>query len=140
MVATIETDELADDYLRRATIRREATDMHFRLGGWADVVCECQKVVELTLKALLRACGIDPPRSHDVSPALFDNKEALPADAQIHVQRLAAVSRHLRRDLELAFYGAEDLVPSSFYLREDAEQALQDADFVLATVTEALKR
>lgn len=49
-------------------------------------------------------------------------------------------SRHLRRDLELAFYGAEDLVPSSFYLREDAEQALQDADFVLATVTEALRR
>ena len=140
MAATIETDELADDYLHRATVRREVVAMHFRPGGWADVVCECQKVVELALKALLRACGIDPPRSHDVSPALFDNKEALPADAQVHVQRLAAVSRHLRRDLELAFYGAEDLVPSSFYLREDAEQALQDADFVLATVTEALKR
>lgn len=91
MAATIETDELADDYLHRATIRREAIAMHFRRGGWADVVCECQKVVELTLKALLRACGIDPPRSHDVSPALFDNKEALPADAQAHVQRLAAV-------------------------------------------------
>ncbi len=29
----------------------------------------------------------------------------------------------LQRDRELAFYGAEDLTPSGFYSREDAEEA-----------------
>ncbi len=39
--------------------------------------------------------------------------------------RLAAGSRMLRRDRELAFYGAEDLTPSGFYTREDATTARQ---------------
>ena len=38
-------------------------------------------------------------------------------------ESLAEWSRHLRRDRELAFYGAEDLTPSGFYSREDAVHA-----------------
>jgi hypothetical protein len=44
------------------------------------------------------------------------------------------VSRGLRRDRELAFYGAEDLTPSDFYQTRDAEQARQAAAFVVQTV------
>lgn len=131
--------ELVRDYLHRAAVRRDVIAEFHRRGNWADVVRDCQAIVELALKALLRACHIDPPRIHDVSAVLLDNQEALPANAQAHVQQLAEASRRLRRDRELAFYGAEDLVPSTFYKREDAERALQDADFVLVTVTEALK-
>ena len=29
----------------------------------------------------------------------------------------------MRRDRELAFYGAEDLIPSKFYTRADAEES-----------------
>jgi HEPN domain-containing protein len=36
----------------------------------ADVVGESQEIVELALKGLLRSCGIDPPRIHDVSDVL----------------------------------------------------------------------
>ncbi|MFN2321669.1 MAG: hypothetical protein ABR510_01745 [Trueperaceae bacterium] len=44
-----------------------------------------------------------------------------------HVDELASVSRSLRRDRELAFYGAEDLTPGAFYTREDAERAFTAA-------------
>lgn len=129
--------ELARDYLNRATVRREAIAVLFRRASWADVVRECQEVVELALKGLLRASRIDPPRIHDVSDVLLGSRQALPAAIRGQVPRLAEASRRLRRDRELAFYGAEDLVPSAFYRKEDAAAALKDADFVLATVKTA---
>ena len=129
--------ELARDYLGRATVRREAIEVLHRRGSFADVVRESQEAVELALKGLLRACRIDPPRLHDVSAALLASQQDLPATVRSHVERLAEISRDLRRDRELAFYGTEDLVPSAFYRQADAERALADLDFVLATVRSA---
>jgi hypothetical protein len=40
----------------------------------------------------------------------------------------------LRRDRELAFYGAEDLTPSGFYTKEDAVSARDVARRTVATV------
>ncbi|MCO5174947.1 MAG: hypothetical protein M9914_12245 [Trueperaceae bacterium] len=40
----------------------------------------------------------------------------------------------MRRDLELAFYGAEDLTPSDFYAETDAERALTSATRVVDLV------
>ncbi len=45
-----------------------------------------------------------------------------------------AVSKDLRRDRELAFYGAEDLTPGGFYARTDAERARRGARTVVAAV------
>ncbi len=73
-----------------------------------------------------------------VSPVLEDNRDRLPAAALSQLKRLSEVSRSLRRDRELAFYGSEDLTPSTFYRREDAETALQAATFVHGTVLEAV--
>ena len=122
---------LATDYVRRATVRLEAIDVLYRAGSWADVVRESQEAVELALKGLLRARGIDPPRIHDVSEVLLREKERLPEAVRGRADRLAAVSRDLRRDRELAFYGAEDLVPSEFYAEQDARRALDGARFVV---------
>jgi HEPN domain-containing protein len=63
--------DLAADHLRRAGARLRALDMLFESGSWADVVRESQEVVELTLKGLLRAYGVDPPRIHDVADVLL---------------------------------------------------------------------
>jgi len=115
--------ELAGDYLRRASVRLGALDVLFGAKSWADVVRESQEVVELTLKGLLRSCGVAPPRIHDVSGVLLANRDRLPPDLQCRAEWLADASRHLRRDRELAFYGAEDLTPSGFYSREDAHAA-----------------
>ncbi len=115
--------ELARDYLRRAKLRLRALDVLFEGEGWPDVVRESQEILELALKGLLRSCGVDPPRVHDVSGVLLAEKNRLPEDLFGEVEVLAAASRHLRRDRELAFYGAEDLTPTGFYSREDAEGA-----------------
>jgi len=119
--------DLAQDYVKRAVARLEALDVLFEAESWADVVRESQEVVELTLKALLRACGIDPPRIHDVSEVMLAEIARLPAALASEIDGLTRISRELRRDRELAFYGAEDLTPSKFYSREDAERARASA-------------
>ncbi len=126
--------ELAADYVRRAKARLDAVDALFACDSWADVVRESQEVVELALKGLLRAAGIEPPRIHDVSEVLLAEKGRFPQAIQRNLDALAAGSRTLRRDRELAFYGAEDLTPSGFYTKEDAASARDIARRTVATV------
>ena len=125
---------LAADYVRRAAVRVQAIEVLHDAGSWADVVRESQEAVELALKGLLRSSGIEPPRLYDVSAILAGERERLPKSVHAHVDRMAAISRDLRRDRELAFYGAEDLVPSEFYGEPDALRALEGARFVVKTV------
>ncbi len=126
--------ELARDYLRRAKVRLAAVDVLFDAESWPDVVRESQEIIELTLKGLLRSCGVEPPRLHDVSRILIAESDRLPADLLCDVDWLADTSRHLRRDRELAFYGAEDLTPSDFYSRTDASHARDSARRVVELV------
>jgi len=124
--------DLAADYIRRARVRLRALDVLFEGESWPDVVRESQEVVELALKALLRSCGVDPPRVHDVSDVLLAERDRLPSELEIPA--LVDASRRLRRDRELAFYGAEDLTPSGFYTRDDAEEARSSAVRVVDAV------
>ena len=126
--------DLAQDYVRRAAARVRALDVLFEAESWADVVRESQEVVELALKALLRSAGIDPPRIHDVGEVLLAERSRMPAAIVPQLDRLAAASRTLRRDRELAFYGAEDFTPSAFYKRADAEAARDAARMVVKAV------
>ena len=126
--------DLAADYVRRAKARLAAVDALFAAASWADVVRESQEVVELALKGLLRAVGIEPPRIHDVSEVLEAERPRFPRAIQRHLDALAAGSRTLRRDRELAFYGAEDLTPSGFYTKEDATSAREIAVRTVAAV------
>ena len=125
---------LAADYVGRAAARLRAIDVLFEAGSWADVVRESQEVVELALKGLLRAVGVDPPRVHDVAEVLEAERGRLPASLAGDVNRLAAASRTLRRDRELAFCGAEDLIPSEFYKERDANEARDAARLVVERV------
>lgn len=126
--------DLASDHLRRAEARLLALDVLFDRRSWADVVRESQEVVELTLKGLLRASGVEPPRIHDVADVLLAERDRLPASLHPDLEKLAGISRALRRDRELAFYGAEDLTPSSFYRESDAALARNSARDVVAAV------
>jgi len=131
-------ERLAGDYLRRAGSRVLAIEVLLREQSWADVVRESQEVVELALRALLRSMSVDAPQIHDMSPILLEHRDRLPAAAGAAVEELAAASRSLRRDRELAFYGSEDLTPSEFYQRDDAERALAMARRVLEVAQEAI--
>lgn len=131
--------ELAADHFRRAGARLRAVDTLYEAESWADVVRESQEVVELALKGLLRAVGIDPPRIHEVSGVLEENRARLPAGwTDDAVARLCAASRDLRRDRELAYYGEADLVPSKFYRQEHADAAREAARMVVAQVRDCL--
>jgi len=131
---------LADDYLTRATHRLAALDVLFDRQSWADVVRESQEAVELALKSLLRHSSIEVPRVHDVGQILRSESERLPETVRPHIEELVATSRSLRRDRELAFYGSEDLTPSDFYQKPDAEAARTGARRVVEAVTAAVRR
>lgn len=128
--------DLAADYLRRSVARLAAIDVLFDAESWPDVVREAQEVVELALKGCLRHFGIEPPRIHDVSEVLLSERGRLPAALQSEAPRLATISKTLRRDRELAFYGAEDLTPTDFYARSDAEAARDGARHVVRVVAD----
>jgi len=118
---------LTKDYIVRGGIRLEALQVLFDREGYADVVREAQEIVELVSKALIRHLGGEPARVHDVSAQLVELKARIPAEEHEGLEMLIAVSRELRRDRELAFYGTEDLTPSEFYSKNDAERALSQA-------------
>lgn len=123
----MQNPDLASDYVWRAAIRLRALDVLFDAESWPDVVRESQEVVELALKGLLRSCGVEAPRIHDVSDVLIAEKARLPKTVADATDELARISRDLRRDRELAFYGAEDLTPCGFYSKEDATRARDGA-------------
>lgn len=132
-------DSLAADYLLRAKHRLAAVKVLLELESWADVVRESQEIVEIALKALLRAYRVEVPRIHDVSGVLEQNRDLLPESVRERINELSGISRSLRRDRELAFYGSEDLTPSEFYKKPDADTALSQASLVVSVVAEALE-
>jgi len=115
--------------LQKCTLRLEILHFAFSRGGYSDVVREAQELVELALKGMLRAVGIDPPKVHEVGGALLSNRDRFPPD--LPIEELAKASRELRKDRELAFYGAEDLIPTQAYGRADAEEAIAFAEKVM---------
>lgn len=129
---------LIEDYLIRCEHRLAAIELLFERKSWADVVRESQEVVELALKALLRFSNIEVPRIHEPGDILIENQSRCPQKIQEFIPRLSQISRELRRDRELAFYGSEDLTPSQFYKESDANKAKENAAWILKTIKEAL--
>ena len=127
--------KLALDYLIRGRKRLKAVALLLAEEAFPDVVRESQEVVELLLKAVLRSFGIAAPFSHDLSESFADNASRLPTEVQRLIPRWTEISKHLRKDRELAFYGSEDITPSTFYTRADAERAMRMAEEILSTAS-----
>lgn len=130
---------LAHDYVIRAGKRQLALEVLFGESSWADVVRECQEIVELLLRALLKLCRIEVSRFQDVSVTLEIHKDRIPEPACTSLGALVQASKSLRRDRELAFYGSEDLTPSEFYSQSDAETAMAYARQTQAIVAASIK-
>ena len=127
--------------LRRArAVLREAERLHVD-GAWELVVRRSQETVELALKAVLRAAGVEVPRIHDVSGALRRNAERLPPIVVAEMDALVSASRRLREERELAFYGDEetDTPAEDLFSRADADEALATARRVLAVCVPAVE-
>ena len=121
------TRELAEGYFRKCTDRLAALQVLMERNAFSDVVRESQEIVELALKGVLRAIGIDPPKWHDVGDLLIEFEAQLPMLDAVLVRELAAASKSLRKEREFSFYGDVDFIPTAEYDREDAASAFGQA-------------
>jgi len=131
-------NELARSYLEKAGKRRRVLDVLVEEQAWSDVVREAQQLVELALKGMLRAVGVDPPKWHDAGPLLLEHAERFPMPVRSELERLAGISQWLRKERELSFSGDVDFVPTERYTEADAERARADAVFVFAQAQRVL--
>ncbi len=123
---------LAQSYLHKALARMKLLPVLFGEQDYSDVIREAQEIVELSLKGMLRQVGIEPPKWHDVGGLLVDHRERLAPETPETLERLAGISKWLRKERELSFYGDIDFIPDEEYDEADAERAMTDADFVVA--------
>ncbi|MCC7572375.1 MAG: HEPN domain-containing protein [Candidatus Methanofastidiosum sp.] len=132
-------DKLSEDYLKRASIRYEVLDEYLKREGYAEVVREAQETVELLLKAVLLDMGLIVPTMHDVSIILDKNKDFLKEPFLSNSDKIRTISKTLRKEREVSFYGAEDFLPSEEYAQSDAIRAIDDVKFVLDIVKKTLE-
>jgi HEPN domain-containing protein len=130
----MEADRLALTYFKKSRARRKALQVLFDEESYADVVREAQEICELVLKAVLRLIGIEPPKFHDVGKIIVENSGLLPEAMRAEVDEISRHSFELRRDRELAFYGALDVDPWEDYRREDAVRAIEWVDGMMTWV------
>lgn len=67
--------DLARSYILKAEARLKALALLHAEGDYSDVVREAQETVELALKAMLRAIGVDPPKFHDVGGIILEHRD-----------------------------------------------------------------
>ena len=133
------SDRLAKSYLEKAAVRLKM--LYFLHGekGYSDVVREAQECVELLLKALLRHMGLEVPKTHDVSRVLRDNQKSLPQEVASNLDELTEISRTLRKDRELSYYGSEDWIPTEEYSETDSNEAIAKVKTVFGVVSKVFK-
>lgn len=132
-------DALTAAYLAKAEVRFQALLFYKEKRAYSDVVREAQEMVELLLKAVLRSIGAEVPKVHDVGRILEKHRHLLPSALQECLGEIRQISKRLRKERELSFYGADDFIPTEEYTLEDAEKAIEDAEYVLAAVRAAFE-
>lgn len=126
------SQDLAQAYLAKARVRLKALAVLRDEGGFSDVVREAQELVELALKGMLRAIGVEPPKFHDVGGLLVEHRAKFEREVAEQLARAAQISKRLRRERELAFYGDIDFVPTEQYSAADAARAYDEAAWIVA--------
>lgn len=130
---------LAQSLIKKATDRLDILDLLLNKGAYSDVMREAQEIVELATKAMLRAVGIEPPKFHDVGDLLLEHRDKYPDDISKEVERIASISKRLRKERELSFYGDIDFIPTEEYTVDDSREAMEGANFVVTIATKLIQ-
>ncbi len=130
---------LAKAYLEKAQKRLKILPVLLAEEAYSDVVREAQEIVELSLKGILRYLGIDPPKWHDVGPLILDNQDRLPDTISLQAKKMAEISAWLRKEREFSFYGDIDYIPTEQYTLEDAQRAIQDANYIVQVAAQVIQ-
>jgi HEPN domain-containing protein len=104
----VTNESLARSYLKKAADRLDVLNLLLNKGAYSAVVREAQELVELALDGMLRAIGIEPPKLHDVGGLLREHRDRFPEEVRSVLDDLAHISKRLRKERELAFYGDID--------------------------------
>jgi HEPN domain-containing protein len=88
-----------------------------------------QECVELSLKAVLKAVGIEYPKIHDVSDILIDFVDRFPEWFRAELEFLRESSKILVKKREISLYGGEEafLSPEEVISERDAKDATRRA-------------
>lgn len=132
--------DLARSYIWKAETRIDALEALFKRGNYSDVVREAQETVELALKGMLRAVGVEPPKFHDVGGLVLDHQDRFAEEVSRELTRAAEISKRLRKERELAFYGDIDFIPTEEYTVDDARLALSDAKWIVELAQKAFAK
>ncbi len=68
-----------------------------------------------------------------------EHRDRFPEDVRSVLDDLANISKRLRKERELAFYGDLDFIPTEEYSVEDARQAQDEARRVLEVAGRVIK-
>ncbi|MBW1697379.1 MAG: HEPN domain-containing protein [Deltaproteobacteria bacterium] len=129
---------LAQAYLKKSMDRLDILDLLHGKGAYSDVVREAQEIVELALKGMLRSVGVEPPKYHDVGRLLLSHKDRFDKSIAEKLKKAADISKWLRKERELSFYGDIDFIPTEEYSIEDSRRAREDAKWVVALAGAAI--
>ncbi|MDP2871693.1 MAG: HEPN domain-containing protein [Bacillota bacterium] len=123
----------AENSIKRAGIVLQEAEALSAAGHWNLSVRRCQESVELALKGALAWAGVEVPKVHDVGPLLRLNVGRFAPQFAEAIPQLASISRALRAERELSFYGDPEsgIPPEELYTEDDALEALRKARFVL---------
>ncbi len=127
-------NDLAQSYFKKASDRLDILDLLLGKEAYSDVIREAQEIVELSLKGMLRYVGIEPPKYHDVGSLLIEYQERFREVTPEELRNLARISKELRKERELAFYGDIDFIPTKEYTLKDAQEAIEGATFTVHIV------
>ncbi|MEO0142680.1 MAG: HEPN domain-containing protein [candidate division WOR-3 bacterium] len=130
---------LAKSYLIKATKRMPILNLLLKKKAYSDVIREAQEIVELCLKGMLRQSGIEPPKWHDVGGLLVEYRKRFKGLTTKKAQKLAKISKALRKERELSFYGDIDFIPTEEYTSNDAKKAIKNTKFVFETAKRFIK-
>lgn len=133
-------DNLAKSYFIKAEKRLKILDILLNEEDYSDVVREAQEIVELSLKGMLRFVGVEPPKYHDVGPLIVEHKERFKGISSEEIMKIAQISRKLRKERELAFYGDIDFIPTEEYTLDDANEAIEGANYVVSIARRLMRK
>ncbi len=121
--------KIAKAYLRQAEARLKDAKDALLEGNYPYAVRLSQECVELSLKAVLKAVGIEYPKIHDVSDILADVGDRFPEWFRMGLEFLRESSKILAKKREISLYGGEEafLSPEEVISKADAEDATQRA-------------
>lgn len=121
--------KIAKSYLKQAEARLKNAENALIEENHPYTVRLSQECVELSLKAVLKAVGIEYPKIHDVSDVLIDVEDRFPEWFKKELNFVVQSSKILVKKREISFYGGEEalLSPNEVIGREDAEDALNRA-------------